>query len=40
VKDVKMLDDKADEVPHHKRAALVDNDQELRRIDKVGRITS
>jgi hypothetical protein len=40
VDDVKMLDGKADEVPHHKRAALVDNDRELRRIDKVSRIAS
>lgn len=40
VDDVKMLDGKADEIPHHKRAALVDNDRELRRIDKVGRFTN
>jgi hypothetical protein len=40
VDDVKMLDGKEDVVPHHKRAALVDNDRELRRIDKVSRIAS
>lgn len=35
VDDVKMLEDNEQDAGHQKRAALVDNDRELKRVDKV-----